>query len=205
MYKEFTPVGAAIACICLGMLFRRRAIVAAALLAAVLLPAAFTLAYPDVVEPQRYFFTPLVAIAMIVGLGICTLPPYLRNLLRIPLAVAAIFLLVSNYPEAHLRSTFGAEDLIVQVRRITSPGAIVIADWTRGTALAYAAYVDRDMARRTIEIAWPYQDAPYIPRWLAQRKVYYVGRPVLLASPLVLCPLSQEFPIYSVHLEPHHC
>jgi 4-amino-4-deoxy-L-arabinose transferase-like glycosyltransferase len=205
MYKEFTPAGAAIACICLGILFRRRAVVALALLAAVLLPAAFALAYPEVVEPQRYFFTPIVATAMIVGLGITALPPYFRNMLRLPVAAAALFLLAANYPEAQLRSAFGAEDLVAHVRADTPADAIVIADWTRGTALAYAAYVDGDMQRRSIDIAWPYQEMRYLPQWLATRPVYYIGRLVPLSSPLVLCPVAKDLPIYSVHLEPRRC
>lgn len=205
MYREFTPAGVLAALICLGILVRRRAVVAFALLLAVLLPAAFALAYPPVVEIERYFFIPMIALAMIAGLGITALDERYRNLLRVPLAAAAVFLLVSNYSNAHLRAVNGAEGLIEEVRRLTPSNALIIADWTRGTALAYASYVDRDMDGRAIDIAWPYQDVRYLPHWLADRQVYYVGRPVIRSRRLLLCGISHDFPVYSVHLAPGHC
>lgn len=205
MYREFTPVGAAAACICFGILFRRRAIVAFALLSAVLLPAAFALAYPPVVEIERYFFIPMVAIATAIGLGITAVPEHYRNLLRIPIAGAAIFLLAANYSDARLRAGSGAEELIADVRTATPSNAIIIADWTRGTALAYAQYVNGDLKGRIIDIAWPFQDLRYLPRWLHGRPVYYVGRPVLRSRRLLLCRRSHDFPVYEVHLEPGHC
>jgi hypothetical protein len=205
IYREFTPIGCAAACICLVLLLRRRAIVAIALVLAALLPAAFALGYPPVVEIERYFFIPMIAIAVIVGLGITTLTPNYRNLLRIPLAAAALVLLFINYPDAQLRARFGAEDLIAEAQRVTPHNAIVIADWTRGTALAYAQYVDGALRGRTLDIAWPYQDMRYLKRWLHERPVYYVGRPIVHSRRLVLCRVSQGYPVYSVQLEPAHC
>jgi 4-amino-4-deoxy-L-arabinose transferase-like glycosyltransferase len=205
IYREFTPIGCAAACICLVLLIRRRAVVAIALLLAALLPAAFALEYPPVVEIERYFFIPMIAIAAIVGLGIATLAPSYRNLLRIPLAAAALVLLVINYPDAHLRAVFGAEDLIAEASRVTPRNAIVIADWTRGTALAYAQYVDGGLPGRTLDIAWPFQDMRYLRRWLHERPVYYVGRPIVHSHRLLLCRASQGYPIYSVQLKPAHC
>jgi len=205
MYREFTPVGAAAACICFGILLRRRAIVGLALLFSVLLPAAFALAYPPVVEIERYFFIPMVAIATAIGLGITALPEQYRNLLRIPIAGAAIFLLAVNYSDARLHAGSGAEELIAGVRTATPGNAIVVADWTRGTALAYAQYVNGDLKGRIIDIAWPFQDLRYLPQWLQERPVYYVGRPVLRSKRLLLCRISHDFPVYKVHLEPGHC
>lgn len=205
MYREFTPIGAIAAIVGLVLLLRRRLVVAAALLCAILLPAAFALVYPPVVEPQRYFFIPMIAVALVMGLGITVLPAYHRNLLRIPIAVAALALLAINVSDARLYGGSGAEDLIAAVRAVTPSHAIVIADWTRGTALAYAQYVNGDLRGRTIDIAWPFQDAQYLRRWLQVRPVYYVGRPVVHAAPLLLCRRSQDFPIYAVHLEPGQC
>jgi hypothetical protein len=147
----------------------------------------------------------MIAIAVIVGLGITTLTPNYRNLLRIPLAAAALVLLFINYPDAQLRARFGAEDLIAEAQRVTPHNAIVIADWTRGTALAYAQYVDGALRGRTLDIAWPYQDMRYLKRWLHERPVYYVGRPIVHSRRLVLCRVSQGYPVYSVQLEPAHC
>jgi 4-amino-4-deoxy-L-arabinose transferase-like glycosyltransferase len=205
IYSEFSPVGCAAACICFGVLFRRRAVVALALLLAVLLPGAFALAYPPVVEIERYFFIPMIAIAAAVGLGITAFAPYYRHLLRIPLATAAVVLLVINYPDAHLHAVFGAEDLIAEVERVTPQNAIVMADWTRGTALAYARYVDGDLRGRTLDIAWPFQEVRYLRGWLRDRPVYYVGRIVPGPHRLRLCRVSQGYPVYSVQLEPARC
>jgi 4-amino-4-deoxy-L-arabinose transferase-like glycosyltransferase len=205
MYRELSPVGAAAGCICFAILFRRRAAVASALLLAVLLPAAFALAYPPVVEIARYFFIPMIACAAAIGLGMAALPHEYRHLLRIPVAAAALVLLVLNYPDARLYAGSGAEDLIAAVRTHTPRNAVIIADWTRGTALAYARYVNGDLRGRALDIAWPFQDLRYVPRWLRQRPVYYVGRPVLHTHRLLLCRVSEEYPVYSVQMEPGHC
>lgn len=205
MYRELSPVGVIAGCICFAILFRRRAVVASSLLLAVLLPAAFALAYPPVVEIARYFFIPMIACAAGIGLGMAALPHEYRHLLRIPVAAAAIVLLAVNYADARLYAGSGAEDLIAAVRVHTPPNAIVIADWTRGTALAYARYVNGDLPGRALDIAWPFQDLRYVPRWLHVRPVYYVGRPVLHSHRLLLCRLSEEYPVYSVKMEPAHC
>ncbi len=205
MYREFTPVGALAACLCLGILFYRRAAVAFALLFAIMLPAAFALAYPPVVQIERYFFIPMIAVAMSIGLGIAALDERYRNLLRLPLAAAALYLLVANYSDAHLRAVSGAEGLIARVRILTPPNAIIIADWARGTALSYESYVMGRFRDRTIDIAWPYQDARYLRGWLAERPVYYVGRPVAGSRRILLCAVSGEYPIYAVHAAPGHC
>lgn len=205
VYREFSPVGAAAACICFGILFRRRAIVAFSLLLAVILPAAFALAYPPVVQIERYFFIPMIALAIATGLGITVLREAYRNLLRIPIAVAALVLLAVNFSSARLYAGSGAEDLIANVAIATPRNAIVIADWTRGTALAYAQYVDGALPGRAIDIAWPFQDLRYLPQWLQQRPVYYVGRPILRSRRLLLCRVSEEYPIYTVRMESGHC
>jgi hypothetical protein len=204
MYREFSPVGLLAAGIGFVALVRRRAIVAIALLLCVVLPSAFALAYPPVVEPQRYFFIPMIALALIVGLGITALEPRYRNLLRIPVACAAMALLALSYPDAKLRGGSGAELLIAQVREITPSNAILIADWTRGTALSYAAYVDQSLGDRSIDISWPYQDRRYLTRWLRERPVYYIGRP-LLHRGIVLCPRSEDYPIFEVQQAPASC
>lgn len=205
MYQEFSPVGSLAGVICFALLFRRRPVVACALLCAVLLPAAFALAYPPVVEIERYFFIPMIALAIAIGLGVATLATQYRNMLRIPLAIAAAALLFLNYGNAHLRSVNGAEGLIADVRARTPPDALIVADWTRGTALAYAAYVDRDFGGRRIDIAWPYQDMRYLPSWLAQRPVFYVGRPIVGPGRILLCVVSPDYPLYVMHLAPGHC
>lgn len=204
MYREFTPVGIIAGVICFAVLLRRRAVVAAALLLAILFPTAFALAYPPVVEIERYFFIPMIALALAIGLGITALPEHYRNLLRIPVGVAAVVLLALNYGDAHLRSVNGAEGLIAAVREVTPSNAIVVADWTRGTALAYATYVNHSLGNRTLDISWLAQDRRYLPRWMSERPVYYVGRPVLHPG-LLLCPRSADYPIYVVRLVPGQC
>lgn len=204
MYREFSPVGIVAALIGFVVLARRRAAVAGALLLAIVLPSAFALAYPPVVEIERYFFIPMIAVALTIGLGVTVLAPRYRNMLRIPVALAALVLLVTSFSDARLRSGTGAEDLIAKVRELTPPNAIVVADWTRGTALAYASYVDRSLGNRTIEIAWPYQDMHYLQRWMRERPVYYVGRPIVHGQ-LSLCPLSNDYPVYTIRLEPGLC
>jgi hypothetical protein len=169
------------------------------------LPAAFALAYPPVVEIQRYFFIPMIALAAVIGLGITALAPQYRNLLRIPLAVVALVLLVINYPDAHLRASFGAEDLIAEVDHATRQHAIIMADWTRGTALAYDKYVNGGLRGRTLDIAWPFQEVRYLRVWLQDRPVYYVGRIVPGPHRIRLCRVVQGYPVYSVQLEPAHC
>lgn len=205
IYREFTPVGALAAVLCLALLLRRRAVVGFALLLAMFFPAAFALAYPPVVEIQRYFFIPMIALALSIGLGTTVLDERYRNMFRIPLAAAAVFLLVTNYSGARLRSMNGSQALIAEVRSVTPPDAVIIADWTHGTSLAYASYVDGEMAQRTIDIAWPYQELRYLPRWLAHRPVYYVGGRVIRSHRLLLCSVTAGFPLYAVHLEPGHC
>jgi 4-amino-4-deoxy-L-arabinose transferase-like glycosyltransferase len=204
MYREFTPVGIIAGVIGFVVLLRRRATVAIALLLAIALPSAFALSYPPVVEIERYFFIPMIAFALIAGLGITALAPAYRNLLRIPVAAAALVLLVTSYGDAHLRSVNGAEEFIARVRILTPSNAIVIADWTRGTSLAYAAYVERSMGDRIIDISWLNQDRPYVRRWMNERPVYYVGRAVLHRG-ILLCPLSSDYPIYAVRLVPGQC
>lgn len=205
MYLEFTPVGAAAAFLGLGILFRRRPVVAFALLLAVLLPAAFALAYPPVIEIERYFFIPMIAVALAIALGVTALEGHYRNLLRIPIAGAAVFLLVANYPNAAFHAQTGSEGLITAVHRATAAHAIVVADWTLGTALAYDKYVDGGLRGRTLDIAWPFQDRRYFAQWLRERPVYYVGAPILRTHRVLLCRVTRLYPIYAVHTEPGHC
>ncbi|HEY9180769.1 MAG TPA: DUF2723 domain-containing protein [Candidatus Baltobacteraceae bacterium] len=204
MYREFTPVGIIAGAIGFVILLRRRATLAASLLLAIALPSGFALAYPPVVEIERYFFIPMIAFALVIGFGMTALSPEYRNLLRIPVGVAAIVLLVVSYGDAHLRSVNGAEELIAAVRETTPSNAIVVADWTRGTALAYAAYVDRSLGDRRIDISWLAQDRRYIRRWMNRYPVYYAGRPVLHRG-LLLCPRSADYPIYAVRVVPGQC
>lgn len=204
MARAFTFPGLALVLISLGLLVYRMPAIALALVTAIILPASFALTYAAIVQPERYFFVPIACVCLIAGLGAGALERRFHTLLLVPFGALAIFLVVSTYGTAGVWSRFNADPVITDVLDVTRPNSVVIASWTYGTPLAYAAYVQERMGRRRIDIAWPFQDAPYVRRWLASGPVYYVGQRVG-GDVTVLCRLPAKTPIYRLMLPPARC
>jgi hypothetical protein len=205
LLQEFTPFGIALAAICAGLMVRRSPWLVAALLLCALLPFSFALTYKDLVEPERYLFVSFSCVALIIALGIGSVEPRYRNLLRFPLAAVAMFLLVSNYAHARQLSKTDGLQLVHAVKQLTPRHSIVIAEWAYGTPLAYDDYVLHDFDDRRLDIAWPFQDEKFVSQWVKSTRVYYVGDPYPGYN-MVLCPInSPSYAIWRVRIRPAPC
>ena len=167
---EMTPFGVLLALGGLYALARREGAIATALVFAVAIPSAFSIAYTIETDPQRYDLIPFAVIAAFAGIGASeiarALPP-LRNASLVTTGVLAIGLLIYNGGTFEQRDADGARAVITTVVEKTPRNAVLIAPWLYATPLAYGAYVEHKLDRRIIISAWLSEDAKRVPRWTA--------------------------------------
>jgi hypothetical protein len=162
-----------------------------AIVLAGILPVPYTIAYPDLQDRERYYLLGLwcAAVAMAVGFERLTELFQLRgkSIGRYVFAFALAVSFATVGPErAQLfgqRADLTGPDFVAQVRAFTPEDAIVMADWSYATPLAYARYVAGSFGRRTVIAAFPQQYLAYAARWVRTRPVYFVGFEDDLALP----------------------
>ena len=154
-----------------------------AIVLAGLLPVPYTEAYPDVQDRERYYLLTLWCAAVAIAVGfdrladLFQLRPKSVGRHALAFALAASFATVGSdraklFDQRHDRA---GPDYVAEVRAFTPDDAIVMADWSYATPLAYAGYVDRALGHRTVIAAFPQQYLAYAARWVRSRPVYFVG------------------------------
>jgi hypothetical protein len=174
-YWEFGPLGCAALIVGFALAGATRTYLWIPVAIAAIVPGMFAAGYTIEADPQRYLLMPFALAAAVAGYGCSSVAPSHRGLVRWPLAAACAMLLVMNLGAAYSRHISSARWLVDDIRARTPDDALIIAYWSVGTPLAYAAYVERSMGRRTIDIAFLGQDAPYVPQWLVHRPVFVYG------------------------------
>jgi hypothetical protein len=184
-----------------------------ALLAVGVIPFAFS--YAEEADKERYALATLFAVAALAGIGgagaVVTLT---RRAPRYRAAAAlALALLVTGVGIRHLYQERNVIDVnrdalarryVEQVRALTPADAIVIADWTYATPLAYAAYAERSLGGRIVVAGTLDNMRGYLPAWMRSRCVVYAAGAKTqdaLARSLGGRPLNASLP-YLFALEP---
>ncbi|MGP6192709.1 MAG: protein O-mannosyl-transferase family [Vulcanimicrobiaceae bacterium] len=151
-----------------------------ALLVAGLLPIPYTESYGELTDPDRYYLLPLWCAATAIALGAAALVQWLSDESAwrwIAAAVLGASFLWGTSSRAEIfvqRYDPGASAYVAEIERVTPPGAILVAEWSFATPLAYAAYVEHALDDRTVVSAAPDQFEPYYPAWLAHRPLFLV-------------------------------
>jgi hypothetical protein len=158
--------------------------IAFALLAVSVLPFAFS--YAEEADKERYALATLFAVACLAGIGgagaVVTLTrraPRHRQAASIVLAVLLTGVAGWHFYKARnvieINRDVLARRYVEQVRALTPADAIVIADWTYATPLAYAAYAERSLGRRIVVAGTVDDMRGYLPTWSRHRCVVYVA------------------------------
>ncbi len=178
LLNELTPFGVLLALGGLYVQARRDGWMAAALLAAFILPTAFALAYTIEADPQRYYLIGFAVAAVLAGCGCSRIGralPSLRSTTIAAFFVLAIAMLIANRQTFDQRQSTGAQAVIDTAIKKTPPDAVLISPWTYATPLAYGAYVEHRLGARIVDSAWLAEDAQRVPKWMRTRPVYVVG------------------------------
>lgn len=199
-YWEFGPLGCAALVFGFAAAAAARKSICIPVVIAAILPAMFAAGYTIEADPQRYLLMPLALAAVVAGFGCSLIPSSHRGLVRWPLAAACAMLLAMNLGNAYSRHISSARWFVDDVRMHTPRNAIIIAYWSVGTPLAYAAYVERSMGKRTIDIAFLGEDAALVARWLVHRPVFVYGAIDAPIAGIKVNAVEQNVPFYRLVL-----
>lgn len=178
LLNEVTLFGIAALAVGTYVAWIRDRVRATALLLIAILCVVFAAGFPPESDPRRYFIPSFLVAAILIGDALGFLArqlPRTGALAAAALVAVALFLVVENrwiFAQANDES---ARDVIVQVQRHTPDDAILVANWLDGPPLAYSAYVERGLGRRTVTIAWVGDLGPHVAAWLRAHPVYVVG------------------------------
>jgi len=182
---EFGIITLAIAAIGFIRLAFRDRINALALALITICGVPFALSYAIEIDYDRYFFTAYWAIAVLTGVGAQALVPRSipRTLGRGALAIVSIVLFGAVVWSLYLnRDIFSqhqdssGERFVDRIVRETPRNSIIAAPWIFATPLAYAAYVEHRLGRRTVAdgSTHPRQIANLLPIWAQTRPVFVI-------------------------------
>lgn len=144
----------------------------------------FAVSYQQVeADIERYFLTSYGVLIACAAVGAERTFKLCMTRLRLPTqsagALAVLTLLFAASQLFHMnsyifrqREDYGARRWIERVRSVTPPNALIVAVWPYSTPLAYAAYVEKSLQKRTIENAWVVDDGRYLDGWLRRFPVY---------------------------------
>jgi len=143
----------------------------------------FGLLYTEA-DQDRYLLTAFWLMAVLTAVGVSRiLAAYLRrdDLLSDGLALLVMLglgirLFAVNTSDFAGRSDAAATHLVDGVIAHTPPNAILIAHWGYGTALGYAAYVERRLGDRIVVIGFSTDHKGFYPAWLQRRPIYLVNQ-----------------------------
>lgn len=178
LLDELTPVGALLALTGFVLVWRRPDAVAVVLLAAFVVPTAFSLAYTVEADPRRYQLPGFAVASICAAVGASGFLQALRAPRAVYPAFAlalAVLMLVLNRETFAQVSSYGAQAVIDSAVKNTPRNAVLIAPWIDATALAYGAYVEHALGRRIVDSAWLSDDAELVPAWSRKRPVFVVG------------------------------
>lgn len=199
--RQTTPFGAVLGIAGILMLFRSDRAAGLALLLAFIVPVAFTLAYSIEADRDRYYVIPFAVLWIGTSSALVRLVrdfPVARVASALALCFVVAVELVSNRGLFMQPKSTGARAEIVAVQKYTQDDAILLAPWLYATPLAYAAYVEKSLGRRVVETGWLSDDAQLVPRWMATRQVYVVGKVFGSVPGYHLVELKTSPPLYRV-------
>lgn len=156
---ELTDLGAIVGSLALGIVFVRRREFAAIFAIATVGVSLFVASFTSESDPQRYFIFPIWYAWTFAAIGCDTV----SRAIRVPALAAAVRVVFTTALLAFVIVRFGAgfgrtielfdrnaASYAAALERETPDDAIVLAEWTYATPLAYALYVARDGARRQL-------------------------------------------------------
>jgi hypothetical protein len=143
----------------------------------------YTESYSDLQDPERYYLLTFWCGAVLMAVAFDRLADLFElrrgSVGRFCAAFAFAFTFATVAPERS--SLFGQRldrtgpTYVAQVCAFTPDDAIVLADWSYATPLAYASYVDGAIGHRAVVASTPRQYLAYAARWIRRRPVYFVG------------------------------
>ena len=145
------------------------------------LPALFGLGYGPEGDVARYLLLSFWFVTVAAGAGLSACAQYVRTFAPVgPVEAFAAFVLtlaIANKGIGWQRDDRNTEQFIGQVAAQTPDGAVIVAPWNQGTALAYGAYVELRLGTRIVDVAGSDTEAPNVARWLRTRPVYAFDLP----------------------------
>jgi len=180
---EFGFVAVVFAVLGLAMLVRTDWFLALGLVVTCTPCIPFGLLYPEA-DPDRYLLTAFWLSAVLTAVGVSRITvAYLdrRDVLTDALGLALMLAFTlgifrSNVPDFDSRRDNGPTQLVDHTIEHTPDNAILIAHWAYGTALGYAAYVDRRLGNRIVVIGFSGDHKEFYPIWLRTRPIYLVNQ-----------------------------
>jgi hypothetical protein len=154
-----------------------------AIVLAALLPVPYTESYTDLQDAERYYLLTFWCAAVLMAVAferladLFELRPGSVGRFLAAFALALTFSTVAPERLAFFaqRSDRSGPTYVAEVCSFTPDDAIVLADWSYATPLAYAGYVDRAIGHRTVVASSPRQYLAFAARWVHRRPVYFVG------------------------------
>ncbi|MBV9647530.1 MAG: DUF2723 domain-containing protein [Candidatus Eremiobacteraeota bacterium] len=188
--NEFPLVALVIAAFGAVMLAVRRPLTFAGLALALLISMPFAYGYEAEADPARYALPAFLLISVLVAYGVMALAGFLAGGdRRAESATVAFALFVLAGAEFWLQRDVLSQrfdrrfaDYVDRVRQGTPANAVLVADWSYATPLAYAAFVERSLGERVVETAHPDDDRALL-RKLAARKPVFVIAPADVLIP----------------------
>ena len=190
--REYGIVALAIALVGFVVLTLRSPSRGSALGLLALAAAPFAFSYAEEADKERYLLFAFFATACLIGFGADALASLLERRfgtrMRVGDALVAIVLVgfvvarfYGNVNVIAIDRDVVARRFVDAVERATPIDAVVIADWTYATPLAYAAYAERSFGRRIlVTAAIDERIVPSARRWSRDRCVAYAsGSPAL--------------------------
>jgi hypothetical protein len=144
----------------------------------------FTAGFGAESEPRRYFIVSVWILCLLAGYGCARLERLFTN--RVPSRAIAFVLFAMLFsldrtlyrvgaplflqPQDRLGRTY-VDDVIADTPR----DAVIVVEWVPATPLAYAAYVERRLDRRILDVGLPATEARFFERWLKRRPVWVIA------------------------------
>lgn len=138
----------------------------------------FTATFAPETEPVRYLLVPIWLCAAFAAVALNALFSS-GGFARIATALACAAILTVEFvagsglfvlPRDRLGSTY-VRDVVAS----THDGSIIVAPWVLATPLGYAAYVERAIGSRVLDVSTVTDDAGMMRRWAAKRPVYAIA------------------------------
>jgi hypothetical protein len=157
----------------------RRPILAALLIAPAVFVTPFIANFGAESDPQRYYIFPLWCLWVLASVGLSSLLAKASMVIHsLAAAAATVTLAIQVDSENALfqqRTDHLATSYVAAALRETPSNAVLIAQWTYATPLAYQAYVLGQAGNRIVVAGEAGDLAPRVVKWKAKRPVYAIS------------------------------
>ncbi|HTV74172.1 MAG TPA: DUF2723 domain-containing protein [Candidatus Acidoferrales bacterium] len=179
LLAQYGPVAIAAALVGLVSSLRRWPMMTASLALTALLPVLFVLNF-DEADVERYFLASLWLFAVFAGVGAYSVfvGLFVRNraaglgAATLTLLGVVVWLATMNQGLFGQRDDHDADAFLKQMRALTPPNAVIVANWLTAPAMGYAAYVEHSFGDRIVVAGWPTDYQSFYPNWLRRRPVF---------------------------------